>query len=125
LDFDLLCSLIPNCSLMRFLFVRPEICLHLPSDSTSRWTPLVFSYVFPTTRVDSGLQPVRLRPCWAHIKKTPLPRGLIRWISLITYCALSSSTCNCNCTHSIQSRYIRHHRIPICCIKPCKRTAIT
>jgi hypothetical protein len=25
---------------MRFLFVRPEFCLRLPSDSTSRWTPL-------------------------------------------------------------------------------------
>ena len=23
------------------------ICLHLPSDSTSRWTPLMFSYIFP------------------------------------------------------------------------------
>ncbi|MEX0605276.1 MAG: hypothetical protein WD623_16030 [Marinobacter sp.] len=26
--------------LMRFLFVRPVLCLRLPSDSTSRWTPL-------------------------------------------------------------------------------------
>jgi len=25
---------------MRFLFVGPELCLALPSDSTSRWTPL-------------------------------------------------------------------------------------
>jgi hypothetical protein len=25
---------------MRFLFVKPAICLRLPSDSTSRWTPL-------------------------------------------------------------------------------------
>ena len=34
---------------MGFLFVRPEICLHLPSDSASRRTPLVFSYILPTT----------------------------------------------------------------------------
>ena len=34
---------------MRFLFVRPEICLHLPSDSASRQTPLVFSYLLPAT----------------------------------------------------------------------------
>ena len=34
---------------MGFLFVRPEICLHLPSDSTSRWTPLMFGYILPTT----------------------------------------------------------------------------
>ena len=25
---------------MQFLFVRPGFCLRLPSDSTSRWTPL-------------------------------------------------------------------------------------
>ena len=25
---------------MRFLFVEPALCLRLPSDSTSRWTPL-------------------------------------------------------------------------------------
>jgi len=25
---------------MRFLFVEPGFCLRLPSDSTSRWTPL-------------------------------------------------------------------------------------
>ena len=34
---------------MRFLFVSPEICLHLLSDSTSRWTPLMFGCVLPTT----------------------------------------------------------------------------
>ena len=26
--------------LIQFLFVRPEVCLKLPSDSISRWTPL-------------------------------------------------------------------------------------
>ena len=36
LDFDLLCGLILVYSLMRFLFVKPEICRHLPSDFTSR-----------------------------------------------------------------------------------------
>ena len=36
-------------SYMWVLFVRPEVCLHLPSDSTSRWTPLVFSDPLPTT----------------------------------------------------------------------------
>lgn len=35
-------------SLMRFLFVRPKVCLHLPSDSASRRTPLVFGYTLPT-----------------------------------------------------------------------------
>jgi len=27
---------------MRFLFVGPALCLQLPSDSISRWTPLLF-----------------------------------------------------------------------------------
>ena len=30
---------------MWFLSVRPRVCLQLPSDPTSRWTPLLFSYV--------------------------------------------------------------------------------
>ncbi len=46
MDFDLYCSLILNCSLMWFLSVRPEICLHLPSDSTPRWTALVLAVPF-------------------------------------------------------------------------------
>ena len=33
--------------LMRFLFVRQEVCLLLPSDSTSRWTPLQSAVHFP------------------------------------------------------------------------------
>ena len=32
---------------IRFLFVRPEVCLRLPSDSTSRWTPLPLAVSFP------------------------------------------------------------------------------
>jgi hypothetical protein len=34
----------PHCAAsIRFLFVGPAPCLQLPSDSTSRWTPLLFS----------------------------------------------------------------------------------
>jgi hypothetical protein len=32
---------------MRFLFVGPAFCLRLPSDSTSRWTPLPSGWQFP------------------------------------------------------------------------------
>src|SRR5690606_34544536 len=42
-DFDLLCNLIRTALAlydMYFLFVRPGFCRRLPSDSTSRWTPL-------------------------------------------------------------------------------------
>ena len=63
---------------MRFLSVGPEICLQLPSDSTLRWTPLLFGYTFPTTRACSGLTPVRARPWRANIKAIRiLPDGSI------------------------------------------------
>ena len=51
---------------MRFLSVGPRICLQLPSNSTSRWTPLLFSYTFPTTWACSGLSPARARPWRAN-----------------------------------------------------------
>ena len=41
---------------MRFLSVRPDCCRRLPSDSTSRWTPLPL-----------GLSPFRTCPCWAYM----------------------------------------------------------
>ena len=41
---------------MRFLFVRSVVCLGLPSDSTSRWTPLPLASCSPC-RASSGLSP--------------------------------------------------------------------
>ena len=32
---------------MKFLFVRPDVCRRLPSDSTSQWTPLPLAIAFP------------------------------------------------------------------------------
>ena len=52
---------------MRFLFIRPEFCRRLPSDSSSRRTPLPLandSYC----QVHSGLTPPSYRPCRAHTK---------------------------------------------------------
>jgi hypothetical protein len=51
--------------LMRFLFVRPRICLRLLSDSTSQWTP------WPLTnssycKACSGLTPPSHQTRWAH-----------------------------------------------------------
>jgi hypothetical protein len=46
LGFASIGPLTPLCrllSLIRFLFVRPALCLQLPPDSTLRWTPLPFS----------------------------------------------------------------------------------
>ena len=59
---------------MRFLSVGPRICLQLPSDSTSRWTPLLFSYTFPTTWACSGLSPARARPWRANEQKATYMR---------------------------------------------------
>ena len=41
--FNLICNLTPMHCLMWFLFVRAGLCLRLPSDSTSRWTPLALA----------------------------------------------------------------------------------
>ncbi len=63
-------SSVPSMPCMQFLFVRTRLCLRLPSDSTSRWTPLSLansSYC----RVCSGLSPPSNRACRAHHKQGP------------------------------------------------------
>ena len=57
---------------MRFLSVSASVCVRLPSDSTSRWTPLSFansSYC----QVCSGLSPPSYHPCRAHQQKRSYP----------------------------------------------------
>ena len=67
----LLCTASSSVSIqpyMRFLFVSASICVRLPSDSTSRWTPLSFansSYC----KACSGLSPPSYHPCRAHCKE--------------------------------------------------------
>ena len=42
--FCLFCNIVhTNPPYMKFLFVRPNVCRLLPSDSTSRWTPLLLA----------------------------------------------------------------------------------
>jgi hypothetical protein len=52
---------------MRFLFIGSGLCLRLPSDSTSRWTPLP-SASGSHCQAHSGLSPPSYRPCRAHIE---------------------------------------------------------
>ncbi|TGA98742.1 hypothetical protein E4665_07780 [Sporolactobacillus shoreae] len=52
---------------MQFLFIGSEFCLRLPSDSTSRWTPLP-SANSSYCQACSGLSPPSCRPCRAHKK---------------------------------------------------------
>jgi len=42
---------------MPFVFLGPGLRLQLPSDSTSRWTPLLFSSEFPSSGPPEGLAP--------------------------------------------------------------------
>ena len=49
-------------SLMGFLFVSPVVCSRLPSDSISRWTPLPFSYPFPTAGQGRDFHPIERAP---------------------------------------------------------------
>ena len=69
LDFVLLWKLVRfKEPIIQFLFVRPRLCRRLPSDSTSRWTPLPLansSYC----QVCSGLSPPSCNACRAHYKK--------------------------------------------------------
>ena len=60
-------SSVSNTPYIQFLFVRPRLCRGLPSDSTSRWTPLPLansSYC----QVCSGLSPPSDSACRAHQK---------------------------------------------------------
>ena len=56
---------------MRFLFVGPVFCLPLPSDSTSRWTPLRSANRSPC-RVGSGLSPPSLSATTTCTETAPI-----------------------------------------------------
>ena len=43
---------------MKFLFVRQDVCRQLPSDSTSRWTPLLLAIRFPLLGLIGNLHPL-------------------------------------------------------------------
>src|SRR5699024_5351512 len=82
---------------MKFLFVSASFCLRLPSDSTSRWTPLP-SANSSYCQACSGLSPPSYRPCWAHNKKTFVSERLSLKVFKLKYfyIVLLSS----NATHS-------------------------
>ena len=53
---------------MGFLFVSPVVCLQLPSDSTSRWTPLLFSYPLPTAGQGRDFHPIERAPAGRTVR---------------------------------------------------------
>ena len=47
-----------NMPYMKFLFVRSDVCRQLPSDSTSRWTPLLLAIQFPLLGLARDFHPL-------------------------------------------------------------------
>ena len=43
---------------MKFLYVRPDVCRLLLSDSTSQWTPLLLAIQFPLLGLTMDLHPL-------------------------------------------------------------------
>ena len=43
---------------MKFLYVRSDVCRQLPSDSTSRWTPLFLAMQFPLLGLARDFHPL-------------------------------------------------------------------
>ena len=58
-----------NLCLIMFVFLRPEICRRLPSDSTSRWTPLPLANGWQLIAPITDLNRQIYSSCSAHIKK--------------------------------------------------------
>ena len=59
---------------MKFLSVRSDICRQLPSDSTSRWTPLPLTMQFPLLGLARDFHPLDN----AHAERTP--RSELRYL---------------------------------------------
>jgi len=65
---------------MQFLFVSPNVCRQLLSDSPSRRTPLLLANT-PYCKAHSGLTPYSLYPCLTHKAKPALGAGF--WVMLV------------------------------------------
>src|SRR5208283_280453 len=62
---------------MRFVFLRPGLCLHLPPDPASRRQPLVFGSWFPSSGSIEDLHLQVHAPCRAHKEKAHQPVGSV------------------------------------------------
>ena len=68
----------PHKPYIQFLFIRPELCRRLPSDSSSRRTPLPLANT-SYCQVCSGLSPYSYRPCRAHMKLPVASSGVSKY----------------------------------------------
>lgn len=83
----------------RFLSVRPRVCLQLPSDSASRWTPLPLAKS-SRYRATSGLSPYRTCAHRAHSKR----RRLVR---VSAWCLLAPKGLACQSLASYNAHGVR------------------
>lgn len=60
---------------MRFVSLRPQVCLRLPSDPTSQWRPCP-QLTVGAINLRRGLSPPNQRPWWAHNKAGNCPRTI-------------------------------------------------
>ena len=60
---------------IRFLFVTTHFCFELPSDSTSRWTPLPFANSSSSSRPVRDLRPISNVCAW-HTKSPSKPKAI-------------------------------------------------
>ena len=94
LDFNLCSGLIHDGRLMRFLFVRLRVCLQLPSDPTSRWTPLLFSYALPTTGRARDFHPLDFAHTGRTTKRPRAHKARERFRFFRYFCISSNSLCS-------------------------------
>ena len=86
-------SSVQNMPYMRFLFVGPRVCLRLPSDPTSRWTPLP-SADSSHCKACNGLSPSSLRTCRAHPRRSHyLHLHVIVSLKSLSYFEISHQLC--------------------------------
>jgi hypothetical protein len=97
---------------LRFLFVGSGLCLQLPSDSTSRWTPLPLansSYC----QACSGLTPPSYCPCRAH--GNPWILNTLRFFSIQGHFRLRLSVTGRRPLSSIPADCVRaSHALVLC-----------
>src|SRR5574344_50737 len=84
---------------IKFLYVRPDVCLRLPSDSLSRRTPLSSAEHFPLLGRDRDLHPLE----WHHARRTQKGETVRNRLplSFIFKNIRISISCNCSSMHSL------------------------
>ena len=74
--------------LMVFVFLGPELCRQLPSDPTSRWTPLLLANGWRLHAPITDLHRQVYRHAWRTIKNPPNSRWgdrrIVSFISIVT-----------------------------------------